>query len=78
MQKKRLGRRETEACSFEACRTIDVTDQRAMRFWSDRLGVTPEEIVQVVKEVGPNTTAVALKLDAPEERRSLPSNHSPR
>ena len=36
-----------------------------MRFWSQRLGVPEAEIAEAVKAVGPNTTAVALKLEAP-------------
>jgi hypothetical protein len=54
---------------FEECRTIDVTDGEAVQFWSERLGVSREEIVEVVREVGPNSTAVALKLEAPHEER---------
>jgi hypothetical protein len=61
-----------EPRSFEACRTIDVTDRQAMRFWSERLGVPAEDIAQVVKEVGPNSTAVALKLEAPHGDRIVP------
>jgi hypothetical protein len=57
---------------FEACRTIDVADRRALRFWSRRLGAPPEAITQAVREVGPNSTAVALKLEAPEPARSAP------
>jgi hypothetical protein len=64
-------KRDPERRSFEACRTIDVSDERALRFWSKRLGVSPQEIAEVVKEVGPNTTAVALKLEAPAP------NHAP-
>jgi len=78
MQKNELDPREAERATFEACRTIDVTDRQAVRFWSDRLGVTPEEIAQVVKEVGPNTTAVALKLEAPaHDPAAVPSPLSP-
>jgi hypothetical protein len=61
-----------ERRSFEASRTIDVSDEHALRFWSNRLGVTPEEIADVVREVGPNTTAVALKLEAPPQERIAP------
>jgi len=43
-----------------------------MRFWSHRLGVTPEHIAEAVREVGPNTTAVVLKLEAPQEDRIAP------
>ncbi|CAN7527225.1 DUF3606 domain-containing protein [Phenylobacterium sp. LjRoot225] len=76
MQNKHPERREAERRAFETCRTIDVTDGKAMRFWSSRLGVTPEEIAAVVKEVGPNTTAVALKLEAPHQERIVPPSLS--
>lgn len=56
---------DVERRSFEDCRTIDVTNEQALRFWSERLGVTADEIAAVIKEVGPNSTAVALKLEAP-------------
>lgn len=69
-------RREAERRALETSRTIDVTDRRAMRFWSRRLGVTPDEIAQAVKEVGSNTTAVALKLDAPHPERTVPPSLS--
>jgi hypothetical protein len=72
MGKKHLRQRGPEPRSFEASRTIDVGDAQAMHFWSKRLGVTEEEIAQAVKEVGPNTTAVALKLEAPQEERIAP------
>lgn len=65
-------RRGAEARSFEDCRTIDVDDREAVRFWSERLGVSAEEIVEVVRQVGPNTTAVALKLEAPHGHRVPP------
>ncbi|MDB5446651.1 MAG: hypothetical protein JWQ97_1968 [Phenylobacterium sp.] len=71
-------KRDAERRSFEACRTIDVTDERALRFWSKRLGVSSTEIADVVKEVGPNTTAVALKLEAPCGERVAPSDLAPR
>jgi hypothetical protein len=67
-----MGRKHEEQRSFESCRTIDVGDERALRFWSRRLGVTAEEIAEVVREVGPNSTAVALKLEAPREERIAP------
>jgi len=71
-KKQTLRQRDGEARSFEASRTIDVGDQQAMRFWSQRWGVSQEEIAEAVKEVGPNSTAVALKLDAPQEERIAP------
>jgi hypothetical protein len=57
---------------FEECRVIDVTDENAMRFWSQRLGVTEAEIAEAIRLVGPNSTAVALKLEAPQEDRVSP------
>jgi hypothetical protein len=65
-----VGPRDAEPRTFEDCRTIDVEDQQALQFWSQRLGVTTEAITEVVNEVGPNTTAVALKLEAPEDGRA--------
>ena len=61
-----------ERRSFETCRTIDVGDEHALRFWSRRLGVSADEIAAAVREVGPNTTAVALKLEAPHQERTAP------
>ena len=63
--------------SFEDCRTIDVTDERCLRFWSRRLGVSPQEIADVVREVGPNLTAVALKLEAPQSETVAPPGLGP-
>lgn len=71
-KKHNLRQRGDEPRSFEAPRTIDVSDQQAMRFWSQKLGVTTEEIAEAVKEVGPNSTAVELKLEAPQEQRLVP------
>lgn len=71
-KKQHLERRGGEHRSFEAARTIDVSDQQAMRFWSQRWGVPQEEIAEAVREVGPNSTAVALKLEAPQEERITP------
>jgi hypothetical protein len=63
--------RPVEPHSFEDCRTIDVTDRLCMRFWSDRLGVPEADIAEVVREVGPNSTAVALKLEAPHTESTV-------
>jgi hypothetical protein len=49
-----------------------------MRFWSRRLGVPEAEIVEVVREVGPNSTAVALKLEAPHTESTVTPNLPPR
>jgi hypothetical protein len=66
-------RREDQPPCFEDSRVIDVNDEGAMRFWSQRLGVSEAEIVEVVKEVGCNITAVALKLEAPHGERTAPA-----
>lgn len=61
---------------FEGCRAIDVSDVEALRFWSKRLGVPADAIAEAVREVGPNATAVALKLEAPLEERVAPPSLS--
>ncbi len=66
-----------EQRTFAEARAVDVHDERAMRFWADRLGVSCAELCQVVKEVGPNLTAVALKIEAPNgDRMAPPANPS--
>lgn len=70
--KNRQDLGEAEPRSFEDCRTIDITDQGCMRFWSHRLGVPETEIAEAVREVGSNSTAVALKLEAPYTDRIAP------
>ena len=74
MRKKPHLIRGDEPQTFEESRTIDISDRRCLRFWSERLGVSEDEIAEVVREVGPNTTAVALKLEAPAEVRTAPSS----
>ena len=69
---------EPELRSFEACRTIDINDRSCVLFWSRRLGVPEAVIVEVVREVGPNSTAVALKLEAPHKDRTAPPDLAPR
>jgi|GEM_PF-2105700 hypothetical protein len=69
---------DDEARTFEDCRTIDVHDQKCLQFWSERLGVTEQDIAEVVREVGPNSTAVALKLEAPNGDRTAPPSLSMR
>jgi hypothetical protein len=83
-KKSHRARRASEPRSFEAARsfedsrTIDVTDRQAMRFWSDRLGVPETEIAEAVREVGPNSTAVALKLEAPYAEGVVSPSSTPR
>jgi hypothetical protein len=50
---------------FADDRTIDPGDQDAVRFWAQKLGVSEAAIQEAVRQVGPNSTAVALKLEAP-------------
>lgn len=69
---KILGR---EQRTFADARAIDVNDRAAMRFWAERLGVSCEDLAEVVREVGPNTTAVALKFEAPQGDRVAPPAH---
>jgi hypothetical protein len=76
MQNNDTEQRDAEQRAFESSHTIDVNDGRALHFWSQRLGVSPQEIAEVVKEVGPNTTAVALKLEAPHQERTVPPSLS--
>ena len=64
--------RDDDPRMFEDCRTIDIHDRRCLRFWSERLGVSEDEIAEVVRQVGPNSTAVALKLEAPSNERIVP------
>jgi len=71
-KKQRLDGSGEEPRTFEACRIIDVNDRSCLRFWSERLGVSEDEIAEVVREVGANSTAVALKLEAPAEERISP------
>lgn len=78
MQQGHLDGRRAEFRAMATRRTIDVTDQRAMRFWSRRLGVPQEAIAEAVREVGPNATAVALKLEAPRPQRTVPESLSQR
>jgi hypothetical protein len=77
-RKHGFARRRVERKGFEESRIIDVTNKHAMRFWSQRLGVSEEEIAEVIRQVGPNTTAVALKLEAPEDHRVVLPMIAPR
>ena len=52
--------------SFEAQPFIDLTDRPQVDYWSDRLDVSPEEIDEAVKAVGPHRTAVAIWLGRPD------------
>jgi hypothetical protein len=71
MGEHQCERRDPERRSFADERTIDVNDAEAIRFWSEQLGVGRDELLQAIKEVGPNTTAVMLKLEAPPTNARL-------
>jgi len=51
---------------YEASRTIDLSDKEQVRYWAKRFGASPQELVDAVDKVGPNTMAVALQLSAPQ------------
>jgi hypothetical protein len=57
--------RPDEPRTFEKPRTIDVTDPDQLQAEAERYEVAPQELAEVVAEVGPNRTAVELKLEAP-------------
>lgn len=71
-KKGRVELRSGLSRRFDDRRTIDVNDRQCLRFWSERLGVSEEDIAEVVRQVGPNSTAVALKLEAPSQERIAP------
>ena len=72
MRRKPPPEADSEPRTFDDCRTIDVSDRRCLAFWAERLGVSEDEIAEVVREVGSNSTAVALKLEAPNHQRTVP------
>jgi hypothetical protein len=41
---------------------IDPRDHHQLQYWAGRLGATPEELMEAVQTVGPNSTAVAIWL----------------
>jgi hypothetical protein len=49
-----------EPCDAPA--EIDYLDQEQLRYWAERLEATPAEVVEAVRTVGPNCTAVAIWL----------------
>lgn len=57
--------RPNEPRTFDEPRTIDVDDPARLHAEAQRYEVAPEELAEVVAEVGPNRTAVELKLEAP-------------
>jgi hypothetical protein len=59
-----MGRR-VEAKSWKPRATIDVRKKRDVRYWSERLGVTREELAVIVEEVGERAAAVATVAGVP-------------
>ena len=44
---------------------IDVTNRRALDFWSRRFGITPDQLRRAVKQVGTELSALAKYLGKP-------------
>jgi hypothetical protein len=49
-----------EACDAPA--EIDHRDPAQLQYWAERLEATPDEVIEAVRTVGPNCTAVAIWL----------------
>ena len=47
---------------FDEQQPIDLKDDNQVRYWADRLQATPAEVVDAVRHVGANATAVAIWL----------------
>ena len=45
-----------------AVREIDIGDRRQVSYWSRRFGVSPDELINAVDEVGPSAAAVATEV----------------
>jgi hypothetical protein len=58
--------RPKEPRTFDAQPLIDLQDKPQVHYWSRRLEVTPAEITDAVRAVGPNRTAVAIWLGRPD------------
>jgi len=58
--------RPKEPRIFDAQPLIDLRDKLQVDYWSQRLEVTPAEINEAVRTVGPNRTAVAIWLGRPD------------
>lgn len=41
---------------------INLHEEHEIRYWTEALGVSKDELEQAVKEVGPSASAVRLKL----------------
>ncbi|HWA62184.1 MAG TPA: DUF3606 domain-containing protein [Caulobacteraceae bacterium] len=54
-----------ERRSFKPRDTIDLTRSSDVRYWTRRLGVTPEELRVVVEQVGDCAAAVATEFGVP-------------
>lgn len=51
-----------------ARRSVDMNDAESLRYWTERFGVSEEELRAAVEQVGPSPEAVAKRL----ERNWLP------
>jgi len=50
--------------------TINIEDERECRYWSERCGVTPEQLQEAVHQVGPSAEAVLSYLATPATGRT--------
>ena len=41
---------------------VDVSEEREVRYWTDRLGVSKSQLEEAVREVGPTAEAVETEL----------------
>ena len=48
---------------------INVQEKYEIDYWSKKFGVTPDELRDAVKKVGPSAEAVERKLNVPREHR---------
>ena len=58
--------RPAEPRTFETQPFIDLHDRPQVHYWSARLEVSPDEIDEAVRVVGPHRTAVAIWLGRPD------------
>ncbi len=58
--------RPEEARTFEGPGQIDLDDPEEVRYWTERLEATREELEDAIRRVGPNRTAVGLYLGEAE------------
>lgn len=55
--------------SYDAHRCSNSDQEHEVRFWSQKLGVTPDELRQAVKDVGPMAAAVEQRLHGKGAKR---------